>query len=215
MLERQIHLVRHGEVYNPEGVLYGRLPGFRLSELGELMAESVRDNLQERGRKVSGVIASPLLRAQQSAAPIAKAFDLPVQTDPRIIEPSNQFEGLVKHGPAGEMRKLRHLPKLWNPLLPSWGEPYARIARRVLAAMDDAWEQQPSDGDAVLVSHQAVIWAAHRAVNGLPLFHNPAQRRCDLSSITSFTKRDGSWFEVCYSSPAEPLLSGAKDVGAV
>lgn len=161
------------------------------------------------------LIASPLERAQQSAAPIQAAFNLPILTDDRIIEPTNAFEGTVG-------RAAFKNPKNWyrfvNPFRPSWGEPYRCIANRVRAAMDAAWEASfdaERPGDIVMVSHQAVVWAAHRDVNGEPLFHNPAKRRCELSSITSFERRGGRWFEVEYRTPAAALMHDSKDVGAV
>ena len=45
MARTTIHLMRHGEVHNPEGVLYGRLPGYHLSALGREMAAQVVDVL--------------------------------------------------------------------------------------------------------------------------------------------------------------------------
>lgn len=209
--DKLLHLVRHGEVHNPDGVLYGRLPEYRLSELGERMAEAAAQELAASDREVARIIASPLERAQQSAAPIAQAFNLPIHTDERIIEPTNAFEGTVG-------RKSFRNPLNWyrfaNPFRPSWGEPYRSIARRVREAMDDAWDAE-RDGDVVLVSHQAVIWAAHRDIAGEPLFHNPAKRRCELSSITTFERRGGRWFEVDYRTPAAELVQDSTDVGAV
>ncbi|MBB4071786.1 histidine phosphatase family protein [Leucobacter sp. OH2974_COT-288] len=215
---RQIHLVRHGEVFNPDGVLYGRLPGFGLSENGHKMAALAAAELVDRGRLVGQLYASPLLRAQQSAAPLAQAFELPIHTEQRLLEPTNKFEGLRNHGPDSAFKQPQHWLKLWNPLLPSWGEPYARIARRITNFMDYAWsiaELDEVEGDIVMVSHQAVIWAAHRKIAGLPLVHNPARRRCDLSSITTFTRIDEQWQELGYSSPAAALIERSKDVGAV
>lgn len=215
MSDKQLHLVRHGEVFNPEGVLYGRLPEYRLSELGEQMAEAAAHELAASDRAVSMVLASPLVRAQQSAAPIAEAFNLPIVTEERIIEPTNAFEGTVG-------RTAFKNPKYWyrflNPFRPSWGEPYRSIANRVRGAMDDAWDaarDAERQGDIVMVSHQAVVWAAHRDINGEPLFHNPAKRRCELSSITSFERRGGRWFEVDYRTPAAHLMQNSTDVGAV
>ncbi|HME18086.1 MAG TPA: histidine phosphatase family protein, partial [Mycobacterium sp.] len=89
--QTRIHLVRHGEVHNPEGVLYGRLPGFRLSDKGIRQAQAVADALA--GRDIVALIASPLQRAQETAAPIAARHDLPVGTDPDLIESANFFEG--------------------------------------------------------------------------------------------------------------------------
>ena len=211
MSDKLLHLVRHGEVFNPEGVLYGRLPNFRLSPLGEQMAQAAAQELAASDRAVTKVIASPLERAQQSADPIAAAFRLPIDTDERIIEPTNAFEGSV--GGKSFTNPL-NWHRFLNPFRPSWGEPYRSIARRVRAAMDDAWDAD-RDGDVVLVSHQAVIWAAHRDIAGKPLFHNPAKRRCELSSITTFERRGGRWYEVNYRTPAAGLMGDSIDVGAV
>ena len=214
MSDKLLHLVRHGEVHNPEGVLYGRMPGYRLSELGHRMAESAALELAGSDRAIGRLIASPLERAQQSARPIASAFSLEVATDERIIEPTNSFEGLKGSGPDSDFKKPRYWHRYWNPLRPSWGEPYRSIAERMRQAMDDAWQSTRS-GDIVMVAHQSPIWMAHLDIVGKPLFHNPASRRCELSSITSFEKRGERWFEVDYRTPAAALLGEAKDVGAV
>lgn len=223
--ERQIHLVRHGEVYNPDLILYGRIPGFKLSDRGHEMALAAAEEIVASGRKVHKLYASPLERAQQSAAPISKLLDLEIVTNPKIIEPANWFEGMVNNGPEAAFKKPKHWHKFWNPFLPSWGEPYRSVANRVIAAMDEAireadeaqaaGDDSNAAGDIVMVSHQSPIWMAHRAIAQKPLFHNPAKRRCDLSSITSFVKRGDTWTEVNYRNPAAPLLNDAVDVGAV
>ena len=74
-----IHVVRHGEVHNPEAILYGRLPDYHLSELGRQMAQAAADHLADRD--VTYVVSSPLERAQETAAPIAQAHGLQVFTD--------------------------------------------------------------------------------------------------------------------------------------
>lgn len=214
MSDKLLHLVRHGEVHNPDLVLYGRIPGFRLSERGEAMAEAAAMELAASGREVSALYASPLERAQQSAAPISEALGLEILTEPRIIEPSNFFEGKVNSGPDAAFKKPRYWHKFWNPFLPSWGEPYKSVASRVREAMDAAWDAHET-GDIVMVSHQSPIWMAHLDIAGKPLFHNPNSRRCELSSITSFERRDGKWIEVDYRAPANALSGGATDVGAV
>lgn len=210
----QIHLVRHGEVHNPDGVLYGQLPNFRLSERGREMAAAVATELSSAGRPVARLLASPLQRAQESAQPIADAFGLPIDIEPRIIEPTNRFEGLTfEFGPAVILR-----PKSWpwviNPFKPSWGEAYVSIVERMRAAIVDAHASVDS-GDVVLVSHQLPIWMVHRSVAGEPLWHDPRRRRCTLSSITSFELLDGELVEVGYREPASELLEGSIDQGAV
>ncbi|HZK59050.1 MAG TPA: histidine phosphatase family protein [Cryobacterium sp.] len=214
MVASQVHLVRHGEVFNPERVLYGRLPEFGLSDLGVQMAEAAATDLVERGRLVARIIASPLQRARESAEPMAAAFGLPVTIDERIIEPTNFFEGKRMRGPGGALRDPRNWPALVNPLRPSWGEPFRSIADRMLAAIDDAWNSV-DDGDVVLVSHQLPIWMVHRALAGERLAQDPRNRRCDLSSITTLTWQGEGLVEVAYANPAARLQAGATDVGAV
>ena len=203
--------MRHGEVFNPDHILYGRLDGYHLSELGQKMADAAAESMTDR--PITALYASPLLRAQESAAPWAKRFTLPITTEERIIEPTNKFEGS-----RGVNARMMLNPKYWgwiyNPSLPSWGEPFAEIATRVVAAMDDAWEASDG-GEVVMVSHQSPIWMATRRINGRTLSHDPRKRRCSLSSITSFEKVDGVWREVAYQDPAQDLLAASVDLGAV
>jgi broad specificity phosphatase PhoE len=210
----QIHLVRHGEVFNPQGVLYGRLPGFGLSDLGRAMAATAARDLAARKRHVAALVSSPLQRTQQSAEPIAEAFGLEVALDERIIEPTNRFEGKRMTGRDSALRDVRNWSYLVNPWEPSWGEPFRSIADRMLHAMSDAAESV-DEGDVVLVSHQLPIWMVHRRVAGKSLAHDPRRRRCALSSITTFERRDGRFVEVGYRDPAASLAANATDVGAV
>ncbi|MBC7440997.1 MAG: histidine phosphatase family protein [Ramlibacter sp.] len=216
MVANQVHLVRHGEVFNPERVLYGRLPGYRLSELGARMAEAAATDLVQRGRPVARIVSSPLQRARESAAPIAAAFGLPIDIDidERIIEPANVFEGKRMRGPDGALRDARNWPALVNPLRPSWGEPFESIVKRMLAAIEDA-RNSVGEGDVVLVSHQLPIWMVHRALARQRLAHDPRKRRCDLSSITTLSWPGDRLVETGYANPALPLQAGATDVGAV
>ena len=99
-----VHLVRHGEVLNPDRILYGRLPGYGLSELGHRMAALAADSLADR--PVTALIASPLQRTQESAAPWAARFGLETRLDERLIEPHNRFEG-------GNVRRGLRDPRNW------------------------------------------------------------------------------------------------------
>ena len=87
-----VHLVRHGEVHNPDRILYGRLPGYRLSERGRNMAHATAVDLVDHD--VVYLAASPLQRAQETARPFAEKLGLEVQTDERIIEAGNDLQGL-------------------------------------------------------------------------------------------------------------------------
>ena len=214
MPAEQIHLVRHGEVFNPQGVLYGRLPGFGLSDLGRRMADAAAADLQSHRRPVAAIVSSPLQRTQQSAEPVAERFGLEVRLDDRIIEPTNRFEGKRMTGRESALRDVRNWSYLVNPWEPSWGEPFRSIADRMLHAMFDA-AASVDEGDVVLVSHQLPIWMVHRRVAGKSLAHDPRRRRCALSSITTFERRDGRFVEVGYRDPAASLAANATDVGAV
>jgi broad specificity phosphatase PhoE len=206
-----VHLVRHGEVFNPQKVLYGRLPGYRLSEAGERQAKVTAEYLA--GLDVATVVSSPLERARQTAAPIAAAHGLPVQADHRLIESHNAFEGTsFEAGPA-----LFRRPAMWkllrNPLRPSWGEPYSEIATRMLAAVRD-WRDTHPGRHVVLVSHQLPIWTARRALEGVHLWHRPDRRQCGLASVTSLVYRDGRLLRIEYAEPSGPTANVAGSVGA-
>ncbi len=217
MPANRLHFVRHGEVFNPEGVLYERIPGFQLSELGHQMAQAAAKQLAAENRQISRLIASPLQRAQESAAPISKEFGLEIEHEPRVIEPWNKFAG-YRMGGRALIKKPSLALHLYNPQKPSWGEPYREIAQRMTEAALSAWSSVDS-GDVVFVSHQLPIWMLYRSSQGLALPHDPKNRRCSLSSITSFEVVDGKLVEVGYREPgldlATKLNSFAKDGGAV
>ncbi|EFC82678.1 histidine phosphatase family protein [Parafrankia sp. EUN1f] len=206
-----VHLVRHGEVFNPEKVLYGRLPGYRLSETGERQAKVTAEHLA--ALDVAVVVASPLERARQTATPIAEAHGVELQIDPRLIESRNAFEGRsFEAGPA----VLRH-PRMWkllrNPLKPSWGEPYTEIAQRMLASVAE-WRDAFPGRHVVLVSHQLPVWTARRALEGQHLWHRPDRRQCALASVTSAVYRGDQLVRVDYAEPNGPTGNAAGSVGA-
>ncbi|MEX2290764.1 MAG: histidine phosphatase family protein [Mycobacteriales bacterium] len=198
-LRTTVHLLRHGEVYNPDAVLYGRLPGFRLSEDGLQMARDAAEALQDRD--ITVVLASPLQRAQETAGPIAAAHGLPIGTDGRLIESENVFEGKPFGVGDGALRRPEHWPHLRNPFTPSWGEAYNVIARRMLAAAEAA-RDAALGSEAVCVSHQLPIWTLRRYVEGRRLWHRPDRRQCGLASLTSITWEDDRIVTVTYSEPA-------------
>lgn len=194
-----VHLLRHGEVQNPDGILYGRLPGYGLSPDGVAMADAAAAALA--GHDVVLVMTSPLERARQTAVPVAAAFGLEPVPDERLIEPTNVFEGLAFGVGDGSLRRPRHWRHLRNPMLPSWGEPYAAVARRVLAAVADA-RAAARGREAVCVTHQLPIWVARRALEGRPLWHHPGRRQCGLASITRLTYHGEQLISIGYLEPA-------------
>jgi broad specificity phosphatase PhoE len=199
----RVHLLRHGEVENPARVLYGRLPGYKLSELGRAMARRVAETVADWD--VVHVATSPLERAQETAEPVAEKFGLAPHIDERLIEPANVFEGHTFGVGDGSLRRPSSWKHLRNPFRPSWGEPYRSIVVRMLAAMADA--RRAADGhEALLVSHQLPIWTVRSYVEGRHLWHDPRRRQCTLASLTTFRYDGDRIVSVDYSEPAADLL---------
>lgn len=201
-----VHLMRHGEVHNPAGVLYGRLVGYNLSELGHEMAATVAESL--RDHDVTHVVASPLERAQQTAQPMADILGLDIHTDERVIEAGNKFEGLKVGVGDGALRQPKYWRWLWNPFRPSWGEPYAHIAARMRLAIDDA-RAAARGHEAVIVSHQLPVWTARRSYENARFAHDPRKRQCSLASLTTLTFEDDHFVSLVYSEPAGHLIPEA------
>jgi broad specificity phosphatase PhoE len=194
-----VHVLRHGEVYNPEGILYGRMTGFGLSDEGRAQAEAVADALADND--ITLVVASPLQRAQETAAPVAARHGLEVTTDPDLTEAANFFAGKRISPGEGALRDPRVWWQLRNPFRPSWGEPYAEVAARMSTALDKA-RAKAAGHEAVLVSHQLPIWTLRRYLSGRRLWHDPRRRQCGLASLTSFVFDGDKLVDIRYSEPA-------------
>lgn len=212
-----VHLLRHGEVHNPDKVLYGRLPEFHLSELGREMADRAAEYFlgqRNNGARIVHLVASPLTRAQETAEPTASALGLEIVTDERILEAKNHFEGLSNV--KSHLRKPEHWPCLVNPFRPSWGEPYRDQVERMMAAIRDhrdrALEIGGPGSEAVLVSHQLPIWVTRRAAEGKRLWHDPRHRECTLTSVTSLDFDGESLVAVRYAEPSIDLLANAANI---
>jgi broad specificity phosphatase PhoE len=204
-----VHVLRHGEVHNPSGILYGRLPNFRLSENGESQARAVAAALADHD--ITHVVASPLQRAQETAGPIAEKHGLQIATDANLIEAANDFEGLKVAVGDGALRRPRHWWKLRDPFTPSWGEPYLQIAHRMLAAVNAA-RVAAVGHEAVCVSHQLPVWTLRRFLQGERLWHDPRNRQCGLASLTSLVYEGDTLVDIVYSEPAgssDPRVTGA------
>ncbi|GAA1609737.1 histidine phosphatase family protein [Nonomuraea maheshkhaliensis] len=206
-----VHLLRHGEVHNPAGVLYGRLPGYHLSETGHLMAETVAKAVG--GRDIVAVYSSPLERARETAAPLAAKLGIDVVQDERLIEAGNLLEGRVLGQGLAVLRNPRNYRYFWNPMRPSWGEPYPVIVRRMKSIIDEA-RAAARGHEAVLVSHQLPIWAIRSAAEGRRLWHDPRRRQCALASLTTLTFDGDRLVSIGYSEPAGGLETGPTVPGA-
>ncbi|GAC56848.1 phosphoglycerate mutase family protein [Gordonia hirsuta DSM 44140 = NBRC 16056] len=209
MTKTIVHMMRHGEVYNPDGILYGRLPGFRLADNGRAQAQAVADVLADH--HIAAVFASPLQRAQETAAPIAASHGLEIITNDDLIEADNQFEGLKVAVGDGALGKPRHWTKLRDPFTPSWGEPYLHIAHRMLSAATKA-RKEGAGHEVVCVSHQLPVYTLRRFLEGRRLWHDPRVRQCSLASLTSLIYEGDELVDIVYSEPAgasDPRITGA------
>jgi len=199
-----VHVIRHGEVENPEKILYGRQPGWRLSQRGQQMAEVVGD--WSKSLDLGALHVSPLQRAQETAAPIARAHSIDIHTDERLIEAGNIFEGKKFELGSGVLRHPASWKHLYNPWKPSWGEPCEEQISRMLAAIFAA-NKAAGGKDAIVVSHQLPIWIARSAIEGRRLLHDPRKRECTLASVTSVHFDDeGMISGTSYLEPAKHLL---------
>lgn len=206
-----IHLTRHGEVDNPEGILYARLPHFHLSPLGHQMARAVANNFQAISADITTVLSSPLERAIETATPTAEAYGLDIITDERLIEAANSFEGIAVHANRSQILHPRYWNRFTHPLRPSWGEPYHEQAYRMVGALKRALHLARGHA-AMVVSHQLPIWCLRSFVEGRHFAHLPSQRECSLASVTSFTFVNNTLVGMSYDEPAADLVAKAKDV---
>ena len=203
-----VHVARHGEVENPQKILYGRQPGWRLSTRGQEMAKVLGE--WSKGIDLGALHVSPLQRAQETAAPIAKAHGIEITTDERLIEAGNIFEGKSFEPGSGILKHPSAWRHLYNPWKPSWGEPYEEQINRMLAAVFAA-KKAANGKDAIVVSHQLPIWILRSAIEGRSLLHDPRKRICTLASVTSIHFDDeGVISGVSYAEPAGHLLPEKK-----
>lgn len=201
----QVHLIRHGEVHNPDGVLYGLLPGYHLSQTGRLMAGRLGEWFANT--EIEQLRSSPLDRARETLEPIAAARpQLRVRLDDRLIEAENHLAGQVFGKHLRPLFDPRNWPYFVNPLRPSWGEPYEQVASRMMAVIREVAGELTVSGQAVLVSHQLPIWAARLAATGRRLAHDPRRRQCTLASVTTFRFSGERLTGVTYAEPALDLL---------
>ena len=203
-----VHVARHGEVENPQKILYGRQPGWRLSNRGQQMAETLGE--WSKSINLGALHVSPLQRAQETAAPIARAHGIEITTDERLIEAANVFEGKSFELGSGVLKHPSSWRHLYNPWKPSWGEPYEEQINRMLAAIFAA-NKAANGKDAIVVSHQLPIWTLRSAIEGRSLLHDPRKRICTLASVTSVHFDDeGVISGLSYSEPAGHLLPEKK-----
>jgi broad specificity phosphatase PhoE len=204
----RIHLVRHGEVENPKHVVYAGIEGFHLNAVGRRQAAEAADHLGELN--VTGVLSSPLERAQETAAAVAALHGLEVIAEERLTEwsLSNRWQGVAWEDlPSrfpGELEAYLSDPTA----LPFAPEQLSDAAGRCIAAITEFRDASP-DGDLVIVGHQDPIQATRLAMTGRSFdgFHaaKPGHGSVTtlVSSIGSDSSNDPDWLEATYWEPEQ------------
>ncbi|GHT82056.1 phosphoglycerate mutase [Actinomycetota bacterium] len=210
MSTTKIHLLRHGEVENPENVIYERLPDFHLSVRGQEMAKASADFIAkgEVMSNINQIYSSPLDRTIETARYASTALGgLPVKVDDRLIESQNKFAGKNVNQEIKRLANEHHYIQIFKyfnrPFTPSWGEPYVQVAQRMFEFIEEV--RQKHQGEEVLiVSHQSPIWCVRRLYEHKNPQHNPKMRVCSLCSITSliFNDEAGELVHTEYRTPA-------------
>jgi len=156
-----ISLVRHGQVHNPKYVFYGRLPRFRLSEEGVRQARSAGRVF--KGRQLSAVFSSPLLRARQTAGQIV-AFHprINLRFSRLLLEIKSPWDGK----PAAMVDQLHG--DIYNGSGPQFEQP-RDVVIRIRCFFRRVMRENPG-GHVVAVTHGdviafAVMWAGGAEVS--------------------------------------------------
>lgn len=194
-----IHLVRHGEVENPRGLVYGRLPGYNLSERGQRQAASAARHLASAD--LGSVWSSPLERAQETAQPIAEGHGLEIVTDARLTESGSTLEGVTR-GLATLVRSPKHLWSLRNPWRPSWGETFADIRDRMLSCVVEAVDET-TPREVAIVSHQTPVLVARLALARRRVPPWLAGLPCATGSVTTLVLEGGTLLSASYFAPPD------------
>ena len=178
-----ILLVRHGLTPTTGKILPGRASGLHLAETGQTQAQAAADRIAALAR-VDAVYASPLERARETAAPIAKARNLKVHIDKGLLECDfGEWTG-------AELKKLMKLPE-WNTVLraPSTfrfpnGESFTEMQGRIVNAIDRL-RAAHEGGVVVCVSHADPIKAAvaHAMGTHIDLFQRIVISPCSVTAI--------------------------------
>jgi len=176
--------VRHGQTPTTGKVLPGRVAGLHLADQGHQQAEAVADRLAQL-RKIDAVYASPLERARETAAPIAKRLGLRVRVDKGLVECDfGEWTG-------GELKTLSRKPE-WATVQrhPSGfrfpgGESFAEMQARIVATARRMAERH-AGGRVVLVSHADPIKAAVADAAGahLDLFQRLVISPCSVTAVS-------------------------------
>jgi broad specificity phosphatase PhoE len=198
-----LNFVRHGKVENPGKVVYERLPGFHLSDLGRRQAQATAEWVAGQPQIVrsAAFFSSPLDRTMDTARLVQQAVNqqrekdglepLAIQTDERLLEAKNIYAGQrVNHGQAAWYRH-GNLFKFLNLRRPGWGEPYEQIAERMMSFAFEKADAYPGQ-NLIVVSHESPIWTLRHMLATGRASSNVLLRKTGLASVTSLAIETGT-----------------------
>jgi broad specificity phosphatase PhoE len=197
-----VHLVRHGEVENPQGLVYASLQGFGLSEAGRSQAAAAARHLGSQ--PVVAVWSSPLERGLETAGIIARRFGVPVRADDRLAEwklldrwAGKPWATLDTSFPGELEAYLEHPHQLGFS-----SESLSSLANRIRGTVELLAEQH-RDGDIVIVSHQDPVQAARLSFAGRDLsnLHTDKPGHCSIVTL----RPSASWADLGMWTPDQPL----------
>ena len=187
-----LHLIRHGEVDNPDHVVYARLPGFGLSARGRDQAAAAAKYLIRR--PILAIWSSPLQRALETAGIIAARFQLPVRIHRELTEwhfadgwAGVAWDELPTERP-GQLE--RYLDSPWD--LDFGEETLVQLADRIAGVATELDRRYP-EGDVILVSHQDPVQAGRLRLTGRDL-RDLAVDKPGHATVLSFRRRE-AWEE--------------------
>jgi len=179
-----VFLVRHGQTPTTGKVMPGRAPGLHLAETGQAQAQRVAERIGVLSPAPTAIYASPLERAQETAAPIAKALGLRVRSNKGLLDCAvGSWEGK-------QLKALAKTPQ-WRTVV-GWptgfrfpgGESFAEMSLRALNTVLSLAEEHTGERF-VCVSHADPIKVILAAAAGVPLdmFQRIVISPCSVSAI--------------------------------
>ncbi|MCP4305276.1 MAG: histidine phosphatase family protein [bacterium] len=196
-----IYLIRHGEVHNPDHVVYADLPGFHLSERGKAQAAATAARMADT--HLTAIVSSPLERAVATALAISDQNGCTVSTDERLTEwklasrwAGVSWESLPEVFPGELAAYLDHPASL--PFSP---ESLEEVGSRIAATVCD-WAQAQDSGDIAFVSHQDPIHSGARFLTGAG-FRDYQDGKPEHSSVLTLAAENGLWKIADYWAPEQ------------
>jgi len=185
---KTVFLVRHGEVKNPDNIIYGRLPNFGLNNLGRQEAEQAAEYLKKviHG-DLKSIFASPLLRARQTAKIISRFFpSVEILVQEKLIEGDLGWEGKKK---ADLIKQGIWQTYLDQPSKITTGEGFLGIQKRIASWLKQMIKDV-KDSQFVVVTHQDVIRSLTLYLEKRPL-DDLNKIPCNTGSVTTVKLDEG------------------------